>query len=56
MAAINRYEQSSDHSLKEKRYQPEVNIANTEILFDEDDHHHLHRGLKPGALWPVLKT
>jgi amino acid transporter len=46
MAAINRYEQSSDDSLEGKRYQPEVNIANTEHLFDEDDHHHLHRGLK----------
>jgi amino acid transporter len=46
MAAINRYEQSSDDSLEGKRYQPEVNIANTENLFDEDLHHHLHRGLK----------
>jgi hypothetical protein len=46
MTAINRYEQSSDDSLEGKRYQPEVNIANTENLFDEDDHHHLHRGLK----------
>jgi amino acid transporter len=45
MAAINRYEQSSSDSLEGKGYQPEVNIANTEN-FNEDDHHHLHRGLK----------
>ena len=43
MAAINRYEKSSDDSLEGKGYVPEVNIANTQNLFD---HHHLHRGLK----------
>jgi amino acid transporter len=45
MAAIDRHDGSSDLSTERKVYQEEVNIANTEA-FDEDSHHHLHRGLK----------
>jgi amino acid transporter len=48
MAAILRHDDSSGSSPERKSihdYQQDVNIADAAV-FDEDSHHHLHRGLK----------
>jgi amino acid transporter len=44
MADVHKYDHSSEGS-PERKYGQEVNIASTG-QFEEDSHHHLHRGLK----------
>jgi amino acid transporter len=45
MADIHKYDQSSEDSPERKAYSPDVNIASPG-QFEDDSHHHLHRGLK----------
>jgi amino acid transporter len=45
MAAINHNDQSSDEFREKNGYDQDFSVANAQN-FEEDSHHHLHRGLK----------